>query len=123
MEINPGKNFSRSVNFASIGSLAVIVTGKKGEQLGVGRQIGVLHMAKNDGRTFRRKVISIDDPKSPDGEVEIFDSECICRKLSDEDIDEIATQDKQLVSACDYVMSITSSSIELSSDPLTEPPA
>lgn len=108
MEISPGKNFSQSINFASAGPNPVYVKGKGGEILGVGRQIGLLHFTREDFSRFKRKVIAIDDPKSPDGEVELMDSECDVKRIEQADIDELMIPGCELTSASDYVISLSS---------------
>lgn len=96
-EDKPESRFSSQHNFASVGPSPVHVTGVNGENLGAGRLIGILH------RTLQKnaRVISVDEPDSASGCIELLEAECHYGPLDDAALSRISAT--ELLSPLEYL--------------------
>lgn len=86
--IPPVSVYSSGSNFARTGPMTVHATGFRGEDLGVGSLIGVVHRQRNIA-----KVISFQDPDNPGGITELLSTECDYSSLTEEKLERIATEE------------------------------
>lgn len=97
------RNFSEQDNFtgfvfeendqAYISPFSVFVYGVNAEVLGRGTLIGMLHDKKTGAQ---EPVVSISDPKSPTGEIELLNQECVWEPIDDSEFEARTHRIKEL---------------------------